>query len=67
MESFISEHTKDSLKQHTYNTIDLVDDIRKQIEEDRQSFTDDKWSEYDQLLGNLLVKLEQLKEEFEDI
>lgn len=67
MRSFISEHTKDSITQKTDRSIELVDDIRQQIEEDRESFADEKWPEYDQLLEKLLVKLGQLKDEFETI
>lgn len=67
MESYISSHTKDSLKQQTSVSIDLVDEIRRMIEEDRESFSDVKWPEYDAFLEKILVRLEKLKGELEDI
>lgn len=63
----LSEHTKDSLKQQTSNSIDLCDKLRQMIEDDRDSFSDVKWPEYDEFLEKILLKLEQLKTELENI
>ncbi|WP_299831740.1 hypothetical protein [uncultured Metabacillus sp.] len=63
----ISEHTKDSLTQQASTSIDLVDEIRQLIEDDKKLFPDKKWPEYDDLLGKILVRLEQLRSELEDV
>ncbi|MGM7720668.1 hypothetical protein [Metabacillus sp. Hm71] len=63
----ISDHTKDSLTQQASTSIDLVDEIRRIIEDDRESISDEKWPEYDELLEKILVRLEQLKSELEDV
>jgi len=67
MKSYISEHTKDSLKQQTSVSIDLVDELRRLFEEDREAITDNKWPEYEAFIEKILVRLEQLKAELEDI
>jgi len=67
MKSYISEHTKDSLKQQTSVSIDLVDELRRAFEEDREAIKDSKWPEYEAFIDKILVRLEQLKAELEDI
>ena len=67
MKSYVSEHTKDSLKQQTSFSIDLVDELRRAFEEDREAISDEKWPEYAEFIDKILVRLEQLKEELEDI